>query len=167
MSKQTILDYFTSKLGFIPTNKIVDTNEIYFFNNSRRFSLNKAVCEEELSIILGEDFSFEKTTKDSFNYNIDGIDVHLSLMNASQRRLVMKNCVKNRHIKSKLFDTNHTAKQWIEIINLYEQSLESNKRFAYTIQSHLLAKCDNDSLYITIAEKQQEVMNESKQVVVK
>lgn len=160
MSKKIILDYFTSKLGFTPTNKIVDKNEIYFFANSRRFSLNRAVCEEELSILLGEPFSFEKTVKDSFYYNIDGIDVHLSLMNESQRRLVMKNCVKNRHIKSKLYDTNHTAKQWIEIINLYEESLKSDKRFVYTIQSHLLAKCNDDMMYIAIAQQQALVINE-------
>lgn len=158
--EQLIKAYFQGILGFEPKNKIMDKETITFFHNNRAYKLQRFTCENDLKKIIGEDFTFEPQRKDSLTYNIDGIDTHLSMMSFSQRKLVIKTCSKFKHIKSKLFDTNHTASEWISIINAYENSIKTDKKLAYTIQLHYLSKIEDDLIYQISAEHMQKQIEE-------
>lgn len=56
-----------------------------------------------------------------FTFNISGKNVHVSNMTKTQKELVKKICEKHINITKPLFNTQHSSKEWLELLNSISQ----------------------------------------------
>lgn len=56
-----------------------------------------------------------------FTFNISGKNVHVSNMTKTQKELIKKICEKHINITKSLFNTQHSSKEWLELLNNISQ----------------------------------------------